>query len=65
MAQTAWLPVFRALGMHPWFGAQLYVASAHKVFDESGDLIDEDIKKRLRSYIANFAEFTAAANTPG
>lgn len=63
MAQTAWLPVFRALGMHAWFGAQLYVASAHKIFNESGDLIDEDMKKRLRSYLANFAEFAAGANT--
>lgn len=63
LAQTAWLPVFRALGMHAWFGAHLYVASARKAFNESGDLIDEDIKERLRSYIANFAEFAAIADT--
>jgi NAD(P)H-dependent FMN reductase len=63
MAQTAWLPIFRALGMHAWFGAQLYVGGAHNVFNESGDLIDEDLKKRLRSYITNFAEFASTANT--
>jgi chromate reductase, NAD(P)H dehydrogenase (quinone) len=61
MAQTAWLPVFRALGMHAWFGAQLYVASARKAFNQSGELIDEDTKKRLRSYIAGFVEFVTAA----
>lgn len=61
MAQTAWLPVLRALGMRAWFGAQLYVGGAHKVFDESGDLIDEDIKERLRSYIARFVEFVTSA----
>ena len=47
--------------MHAWFGAQLYVGGARKVFDESGDLIDEDIKQRLRSYIAGFVEFVTAA----
>ncbi len=61
MAQTAWLPIFRALGMHAWFGAQLYVGGAHKAFNESGDLVDEDIKQRLRSYVAGFVEFVKAA----
>ncbi|MFQ5546049.1 MAG: NADPH-dependent FMN reductase [Acidiferrobacterales bacterium] len=61
MAQTAWLPIFRALGMHAWFGAQLYVSGAHKVFDESGNIVDESIKERLQSYIAGFVEFATAA----
>ncbi len=61
MAQTAWLPIFRALGMHPWFGAQLYVGGARKVFDESGNIVDESIKERLQSYIAGFVEFVTVA----
>src|SRR5438477_565463 len=28
-AQTAWLPVVRALGLQPWFGTPLYVSGAH------------------------------------
>src|SRR3989441_12129173 len=36
LSQTAWLQVIRVLGMRPWFGKQVYVASAGKVFDASG-----------------------------
>src|SRR5690606_5063533 len=32
LSQTAWLPVLRTLGAQPWFGKQLYVASAASVF---------------------------------
>ena len=56
-AQTAWLPVLRALGMQPWFGTQLYVSDAHTVFDASGTLLDEQIRKRLRSYMHGFVAF--------
>ena len=56
-AQTAWLPVLRALGMQPWFGTLLYVSGAHKVFDASGTLIDEQIRERLRIYMTGFVAF--------
>lgn len=56
-AQTAWLPVFRTLGMRPWFGSQLYVAEAGKVFDAEGKLTDDTIKKLLARYMAGFAAF--------
>jgi hypothetical protein len=36
------------LGMQPWFGAQLYVSGAHKVFDALGTLLEEQLRKRLR-----------------
>ncbi|GMQ90265.1 MAG: NADPH-dependent FMN reductase [Gammaproteobacteria bacterium] len=57
LAQTAWLPIIRTLGMRPWFGGQLYVGGASKVFDESGKLVDKDIRERLQKYISSFAEF--------
>ncbi|MEE8635473.1 MAG: NADPH-dependent FMN reductase [Acidiferrobacterales bacterium] len=57
LAQTAWLPIFRTLGMRPWFGSQLYVGGASKIFDESGKIVDEDIRERLQKYISSFAEF--------
>lgn len=57
LAQTAWLPVLRTLGTQPWFGKQLYVAGAGKVFDSSGALVDDTIRELLTSFMAGFAEF--------
>lgn len=59
LSQQAWQPVFRTLGMRPWFGQTLYVGGAHKVFDASGKLVDDAIRARLRKYVAGFAEFVA------
>src|SRR5512145_450202 len=56
-AQTAWLPVLRVLGMQPWFGPQLYVSGAHRVFDALGTLLDEQIRERLRMYMTGFVAF--------
>jgi NAD(P)H-dependent FMN reductase len=58
-SQTAWLPVFRFLGMRVWFGKQLYVSGASGVFDASGKLIDEKIGKRLEAFMTGFAAFVA------
>ena len=57
MSQTAWQPVFRTLGMRPWFGGLLYVGGAGKLFDSAGKLTDEATRGRLRSYLAGFAAF--------
>ena len=56
-AQTAWLPLFRTLGMQPWFGTMLYVSGADKEFDASGRLLDEQIRERLRMHMTGFAAF--------
>ncbi len=56
-AQSAWLPVFRTLGMRPWFGQLMYVGNAARVFDASGKLVDEAIRTRLRNYMQGFTEF--------
>lgn len=58
-SQTAWLPVFRALGMRPWFGRSLYVSQAHKAFDSSGALSDGQLKERLRDFVVEYAAFIA------
>jgi NAD(P)H-dependent FMN reductase len=50
LSQAAWLPVFRTLGMQPYFGQLLYVGGAGKVFDASGRLADDAIRARLRKY---------------
>jgi NAD(P)H-dependent FMN reductase len=59
LSQTAWLQVFRALGLRPWFGQLLYVGGAGSVFDASGKLIDEATRARLRKYMGDFAAFVA------
>ena len=57
LAQAAWLPVLRALGMRPWFGRTLTVASAGKSFDAQGKLIDEQLRSLLSGFVAGYAEF--------
>ena len=56
-AQTAWLPVFRALGMRPWLGMPLYVSVVHKALDDEHRLADPDTRERLRKFLAGFAAF--------
>ena len=57
LAQAAWLPVLGALGTRPWFGKQLYVAGAARIFDAEGRLVDEKIEKLLADFMASFAAF--------
>jgi len=59
LSQTAWLPVFRTLGMRPFYGQLLYVGNAGKVFDAAGKLVDDAIRARLRKYMEGFAAFVA------
>lgn len=61
LAQAAWLPVLRTLGTRPWFGRNVYVAGANKVFDDHGKLIDEQVRTQLRDFMAGFVEFVARA----
>jgi NAD(P)H-dependent FMN reductase len=61
MSQTAWLPILRALGMRPWFGKQLNVAQAGALFDDSGVLTDDAMRKRLKAYMEGFAAFVSEA----
>jgi NAD(P)H-dependent FMN reductase len=58
-AQTAWLPVFRALRLVPFLGKEVFVAHASKVFDAEGKLTDEAIREQLREYMKLFAAFVA------
>lgn len=57
LAQSAWLPVLRALGTRPYFGKSLYLAEAGKAFDASGALADEKLNSVLAGYMAGFAAF--------
>jgi len=57
LAQTAWLPVFKALGARYWSGGRLMAARAGQSFDESGALVDLELGERIRQFMAGFVEF--------
>lgn len=56
-AQTAWLPVFRALGAIPFLGKSAYIGGASRAFDAELRLTDEASQKVLIDYLAAFAVF--------
>jgi len=57
LAQAAWLPVFRSLGVIPWLGGQLYLAKASGVFDDDGRIVADDARERVASFVSGFASF--------
>ncbi len=57
LAQNAWLPVLRTLGMRPWFGARLQVSRASGVFNESGEITDDKIREQMKQFVRGFVEF--------
>ena len=57
LAQNAWLPVLRTLGLDLWTGGRLMVSRAGGVFDPSGTLADAAVEKQLRDYLAGFVGF--------
>lgn len=61
LAQAAWLPVLRTLGMRPWFEARLMISDAGKVFDSEGRVADAKIRDRVRSFVQGFAAFAGRA----
>jgi len=60
LSQNAWLPVLKTLGTRPWFGQSLYLGGAHRLFDASGNLTDEESRKRVQGYVVGFAEYVGA-----
>lgn len=57
LSQTAWLPVLRFLGTRLWLGKQFYLGGARDLFDTTGNLIDEEMRKRLAVYLKGFVAF--------
>jgi NAD(P)H-dependent FMN reductase len=56
LAQNAWLPILRVLGVHHWTGGRLLVSRAHQVFDEHGELRDDAVREQLGAFVTGFAE---------
>jgi NAD(P)H-dependent FMN reductase len=57
LSQAAWLPVWRILGVVPFFEGRVIVSAAAKVFDDSGRFVDAATAGRLREYVEAFAAF--------
>lgn len=57
VAQYAWLPTFRGLGLQLWFGGQLYLPKAGQAFDDDGRLTDPDMRERAEQFVSGFVEF--------
>jgi NAD(P)H-dependent FMN reductase len=58
-AQHAWLAVFRALGVVPYFGKTVTVAAANTVFAVDGTFADAETRERVKSYLDGFTAFIA------
>ena len=59
LAQAAWLPVVRQLGMRPWCEGGLLISDAFTVFDIDGRIADASIRKQIRRFVQGFAGFVA------
>lgn len=57
LAQNAWLPVLRTLGMQLWSGGSLFVSDAGKVFDAEGNLTDAKVRELLGKYVQGLTAF--------
>lgn len=61
LAQNAWLPVLRTLGMRLWSEGRLLVSRAQTVFDENGGITDQKVREQLAAYVQAFAAFTESS----
>jgi NAD(P)H-dependent FMN reductase len=60
LAQAAWLPVLRTLGMRPWFEGRVMISGASKVFETNGLVVDTATQDRIRTFVEGFAAFVDA-----
>ncbi|MBR0681591.1 NAD(P)H-dependent oxidoreductase [Roseomonas eburnea] len=60
LAQNAWLPVLRTLGMDLWAGGRLMLSRAQGVFGADGALTDATAEKQLRAFLQGFVAFVAS-----
>lgn len=60
LAQTAWLPVVKSLGVNLW-PSSLQASRAHTLFNEQGELVDDAIRQRLEKLLAGFVQFIEAS----
>lgn len=59
LAQAAWLPVLRTLGVRHWAGGRLMVSRAGGVFDDDGRITDERMREQLKGFVEGFHAFAS------
>jgi chromate reductase len=59
LAQTALLPVARALGAELWAGPRLFLSGAGTLFDDQPALTDAAVTKLVTDFMAGFAAYIA------
>lgn len=61
LAQTAWLPIMKTLGVRLWTGGRLLAPHATQLFDDAGRLNDAAMEKRLAAFMSGFVEFVTSS----
>jgi chromate reductase len=59
LSQGAWLPVLRTLRAPLWSTGRLMIPRAGSVFDATGQLTDEAVRKNLGNFVQGFAAHIA------
>lgn len=57
LAQNAWLPVLKALGVRQWTGGRLLVSRANKSIGEDGAISGAELNMQIREFVVGFAAF--------
>lgn len=57
LAQAAWLPVLRALGVRYWSGGRLMLSRANTRLDDDGRLTDDATRSELGRFVRDFHVF--------
>lgn len=61
LAQSAWLPVFRTLGVQLWSPGRMLVSRAGQVFAADGSLTDDKVREQLRELLSGFVAFARSS----
>lgn len=61
LAQNAWLPVLKALGVRQWVGGRLLVSRVQQAIGADGKLVDAALSEQVRDFVAGFAQFIGEA----
>src|SRR3954469_3884814 len=61
LAQNAWLPVVRTLGLELWSEGRLLVSRAQGVFGADGTLADPTLAEQLRTFLQGFVAFVRSS----
>jgi chromate reductase, NAD(P)H dehydrogenase (quinone) len=59
LAQNAWLPILKQLGVQLWSGGRIVMSHAPGQMDAGGAITDEAARKQVTDFVQGFAAFAA------